>query len=48
MDNQDKIKIIKDEIDECSIFEYQEIYNIIKKTKANYSKKWKATLGKCS
>jgi hypothetical protein len=38
MDNQDKIKIIKDEIDECSIFEYQEIYNIIKKTKANYSK----------
>ena len=38
MDNQNKIQIIKNEIDQCSIFEYQEIYNIIKKTNANYSK----------
>jgi hypothetical protein len=38
MENQDKIQIIKNEIDQCSMFEYQEIYNIIRKNNANYSK----------
>ena len=38
MDTKTKIQIIKTEIDKCSIFEYQEIYNIIKKNNANFSK----------
>ena len=38
MDIQDQIQFIKTEIDKCSIVEYQEIYNIIKKTESNYSK----------
>tara|TARA_B100001758_G_C18324566_1_gene565141 strand:+ start:512 stop:1012 length:501 start_codon:yes stop_codon:yes gene_type:complete len=38
MDTKTKIQIIKAEIDKCSIFEYQEIYNIIKKNNANFSK----------
>lgn len=38
MDTRTKIQIIKTEIDKCSIFEYQEIYNIIKKNNANFSK----------
>lgn len=38
MNIQDQIQFIKTEIDKCSIVEYQEIYNIIKKTESNYSK----------
>jgi hypothetical protein len=38
MDTKTKIQIIKTEIDKCSIFEYQEIYNILKKNNANVSK----------
>jgi len=38
MDIKTKIQIIKSEIDKCSIFEYQEIYNIIKKNNAIFSK----------
>jgi len=38
MDTRTKIQIIKTEIDKCSIFEYQEIYNIIKTNNANFSK----------
>ena len=38
MDIQNKIQFIKNEIDKCSIVEYQEIYSIIKKTESNYSK----------
>ena len=38
MDIKTKIQIIKSEIDKCSIFEYQEIYDIIKKNNAIFSK----------
>ena len=38
MDNKIKIQFIKNEIEKFSIFEYQEIYNIIKKNNSNYSK----------
>tara|TARA_X000000368_G_C22873350_1_gene641930 strand:+ start:193 stop:663 length:471 start_codon:yes stop_codon:yes gene_type:complete len=38
MDIQTQIQFIKTEIDKCSIIEYQEIYNIIKKSDSNYSK----------
>ena len=38
MDIQSQIQFIKTEIDKCSIIEYQEIYNIIKKSDSNYSK----------
>jgi hypothetical protein len=38
MDNKIKIQFIKNEIEKFSMFEYQEIYNIIKKSNSNYSK----------
>ena len=38
MDIKTKIQIIKNEIVKCSMFEYQEIYKIIKSNKSNYSK----------
>lgn len=38
MDIQTQIYFIKNEIEKCSIIEYQEIYNIIKKSDSNYSK----------
>ena len=38
MDNKTKIQFIKNEIEKFSMFEYQEIYNIIKKNNSNYSK----------
>mgnify|MGYP004189963617 CR=1 FL=1 len=38
MDIKTKIQIIKNEIVKCSMFEYQEIYKIIKSNNSNYSK----------
>ena len=38
MDIQTQINFIKTEIEKCSTIEYQEIYNIIKKSDSNYSK----------
>ena len=38
MDIQTQIYFIKNEIEKCSTIEYQEIYNIIKKSDSNYSK----------
>ena len=38
MDNKTKIQFIKNEIEKFSMFEYQEIYNIIKKSNSVYSK----------
>lgn len=38
MNIQTQINFIKNEIEKCSIIEYQEIYNIIKKSNSNYSK----------
>lgn len=38
MDIKTKIQIIKNEIVKCSMFEYQEIYRIIKSNNSNYSK----------
>lgn len=38
MDNKNKIQFIKNEIEKFSMFEYQEIYNIIKKSNSVYSK----------
>ena len=38
MDIKTKIQIIKNEIVKCSMFEYQEIYRIIKSNNSSYSK----------
>jgi hypothetical protein len=38
MDNKTKIQFIKNEIEKFTMFEYQEIYNIIKKSNSVYSK----------
>ena len=38
MDIKTKIHIIKNEIVKCAMFEYQEIYKIIKSSNSNYSK----------
>ena len=38
MDIKTKIQFIKNEIVKCSMFEYQEIYKIIKSNNSNYSK----------
>jgi hypothetical protein len=38
MDIKTKIETIKNEIVKCSMFEYQEIYKIIKSNNSNYSK----------
>jgi len=38
MDIKTKIQIIKNEIVKCSMFEYQEIYKIIKSNNSSYSK----------
>ena len=38
MNIQTQINFIKNEIEKCSTIEYQEIYNIIRKSDSNYSK----------